>query len=40
MLDLGEYFAGWQYAMNEPTWTGLTVDGHVDVVRSHDILEH
>ncbi|MFC6762144.1 hypothetical protein ACFQFQ_28500 [Sulfitobacter porphyrae] len=24
LLDLGQYFAGWQYAMNQPAWSGLS----------------
>ncbi|MFC5738793.1 C4-dicarboxylate TRAP transporter substrate-binding protein [Sinirhodobacter huangdaonensis] len=24
LLDLGQYFAGWQYAMNQRTWSGLS----------------
>ncbi|WP_339764470.1 C4-dicarboxylate TRAP transporter substrate-binding protein [uncultured Hoeflea sp.] len=26
LLDLGQYFAGWQYAMNKPAWAALSED--------------
>lgn len=26
LLDLGQYFAGWQYAMNKPAWSGLSLE--------------
>lgn len=34
MLDLGQYFAGWQYAMNEPAWSDLSEENRQMLVDS------
>lgn len=34
LLDLGQYFAGWQYAMNQRTWSGLSEENRQLLVDS------